>query len=141
MWDGSVTDQVLAGMLEFQVNNTDPKAAMEFSYNSFDGGLTYSLVGLFMYDGPDPGNSYWMYEDIPNLYDGRNLTTIAAFVESVETQGQINVRGTFNTVATTTHSKGYLDAIKAEIEVRTETVAVLSLPSAPPLDSLQKHDG
>lgn len=81
--------------------------------------LALTPVMLFFYDGPDPGDSFAMFDGIIPVSSGTLKQPFSSFVAAQATQLLQTSRGTSHTVSVSAITVPLLDAIKTEVQVRS----------------------
>ena len=113
------TEAILNATTQFYKTNQDPKAQI---ITTLSGSLlgTTALV-IFFYDGPTSPPSFNTFDSILPLTLIPNLRTqtFSSFVSSIPSKLVVNPRGTFDTVSTSSLTPGFVQAVKAEADVRT----------------------
>jgi hypothetical protein len=101
----------------FTRTNTDPKAQLIVTLEGLPAaGLTPVL--LFFYDGPDPGDSFAMFDSIIPVSSTTLSQPFSSFVAAQATQLVQTSRGTSHTVSVSALTVPFLEAVKTEVEVR-----------------------
>lgn len=72
---------------------------------------------LFFYDGPDPGDSFAMFDGIIPATSGTLRQPFSSFVAAQATQLLQSSRGTSHTVSVSAITAELLEAVKKEVEV------------------------
>lgn len=80
--------------------------------------LSLKPVVLMFYDGPDPGDSFAMFDGIIAVTSGTFKQPFTDFVAAQATQLLQNNRGTSHTVSVSAVTLPLLDAVKTEVKVR-----------------------
>lgn len=113
----SETAAVLNATQAFYDNNRGAKAQIITTVN---GALTgSSTLVLFFYDGPDRPASFDAFHSIPYLVNDVKTQSFSDFVSNIPSElAQVaNVRGTFDTISTTSLTAGFITAVKNETDV------------------------
>lgn len=88
--------------------------------------LSLTPVVLMFYDGPDPGDSFAMFDGIIPVSSGTLEQPFTTFVAAQATQLIQNNRGTSHTVSVSAVTLPLLEAVKGEVQV-TSSFTPLSL--------------
>jgi len=99
-------------------NPTNHKVAV---ITTLEGSVTgTSALLLFFHDGPERPALYDLFEDIPVLVKGVKKRSFAQLINSIPApvSEYRNPRGAFHTISTSSLTQGFLDAVKAEADVR-----------------------
>lgn len=97
---------------------TDPKAQVILTLEGLPGvGLTPAV--LMFYDGPDPGDSFAMFDGIIPVSSGTLKQPFSKFVAAQATQLLQNSRGTSHTVSVSAVTLPLLEAVNTEVQVRS----------------------
>lgn len=96
---------------------TDPKAQVILTLEGLPA-LSLTPVVLMFYDGPDPGDSFAMFDGIIPVTSGTFEQAFSSFVAAQATQLIQNNRGTSHTVSVSAITLPLLDAVKTEVQVR-----------------------
>ncbi|ROW05742.1 hypothetical protein VMCG_05184 [Cytospora schulzeri] len=109
------TDALLNATAIFSETNTDPKAQLIMTLEGVPA-LAIIPVVIFFYDGPDPGNSFSMFDDILADVNGALVQSFSSFVAGQATELLSFIRGTAHTLSVSAMTAPLLDAIKTEVE-------------------------
>lgn len=82
---------------------------------------------LFFYDGPDPGDSFAMFDGIIPVSSGTLNQPFSSFVAAQATQLVQTSRGTSHTVSVSALTVPFLEAVKSEVEVGSFFLCLLPL--------------
>lgn len=110
-------DALLNATAIFSEINTDPKAQIIMTIEGLPA-LEIIPVVIFFYDGPDPGDSFAMFDDILPTINGALVQSFSSFVGGQATNLLSFIRGTAHTLSVSAMTPAILDAIKTEVEVR-----------------------
>lgn len=102
---------------------TDPKAQVILTLEGLPV-LSLTPVVLMFYDGPDPGDSFAMFDGIIPVTSGTLQQPFSSFVAAQATQLLQNKRGTSHTVSVSAITLPLLEAVKTEVQVRRGLSAV-----------------
>ena len=130
VYTGDKADALLNATEVFSRTVTDPKAQVILTLEGLPV-LALTPVVLMFYDGPDPGDSFAMFDGIIPVSSGTFKQPFASFVAAQATQLLQNNRGTSHTVSVSAVTLPVLDAIKTEVKVRLSPCAA-SAPSSDP---------
>lgn len=113
----------------FFYQNKDPKASIITTLGGSALG-PYALV-LFFYDGPEKPPSFDLFDGLPTDPTRATLLTVSAdnvgqknfvgFINSIPSYLAKNVRGAFATLSTSALPSRFLEAIKEQAEVWTDS--------------------
>lgn len=98
----------------------DPKAQIITTMNILPA-VGLSLDVIFLYDGPDPGNTFQMFDSIDSTLSLLSRKTFSDLVGTLDSTYTPGLRGSFNTLPTTNLTQGYLDAILDQARVRSDS--------------------
>lgn len=101
----------------FSRTNTDPKAQIILTIEGLPGSGVTPVV-LFYYDGPDPGDSFAMFDDIPSTLPSTIVQSFSSFVAGQAYDLLSFIRGTSHTLSVSEITPAVLEAVKTEMEVR-----------------------
>lgn len=120
VYTGDKTDALLNATEVFTRTVTDPKAQVIMTLEGLaTGAVGLTPVALLFYDGPDPGDSFSMFNGIIPVSSGTLKQPFSNFVTAQATQLIQNNRGTSHTVSVSAVTLPLLDAIKTEVQVRS----------------------
>ena len=109
-------DAVLNATEVFCQTSTDPKAQILLTIEALPGsGIT--PVVLFFYDGPNPGDSFSMFDGIPAALNTIEVQSFSTFVAAQASELLVSIRGVADTLSVSQFTPAVLDAVKSEIEV------------------------
>ncbi|KAH8774423.1 hypothetical protein F5883DRAFT_412574 [Diaporthe sp. PMI_573] len=118
IYTGDKTDALIIATEVFTRTNTDPKAQLIVTLEGLPAaGLTPVL--LFFYDGPDPGDSFAMFDGIIPVSSTTLSQPFSSFVAAQATQLVQTSRGTSHTVSVSALTVPFLEAVKSEVESLT----------------------
>lgn len=146
MYTGDKADALLNATEVFANTVTDPKAQVILTLEGLPV-LTLTPVVLMFYDGPDPGDSFAMFDGIIPVTSGTFQQPFTSFVAAQATQLIQNSRGTSHTVSVSAITLPLLEAVKTEVQVRDFVLAVSGCvadrfaESHSPDDLTQWHSG
>lgn len=129
VYTGDKADALLKATEVFSSTVTDPKAQVILTLEGLPGlGLTPAV--LMFYDGPDPGDSFAMFDGIIPVSSGTLTQPFSKFVAAQATQLLQNSRGTSHTVSVSAVTLPLLEAVNTEVQVRSLLTITLdhSLP-------------
>ncbi|KAL1869379.1 hypothetical protein Daus18300_005591 [Diaporthe australafricana] len=109
------TDALLNATAVFANTIKDPKAQIIMTLEALPT-LGLTPVVLTFYDGPDPGDSFAMFDGIIPASNAAIKQSFTKFVAAQATDLIQNVRGTSHTVSVSTITATLLAAIKTEVE-------------------------
>lgn len=112
-------DALLNATAIFSEINTDPKAQIIMTLEGLPA-LEIIPVVIFFYDGPDPGDSFAMFDDILATVNGALVQSFSSFVGGQATNLLSFIRGTAHTLSVSAMTPAILDAIKTEVESLAE---------------------
>ncbi|KAK2613172.1 hypothetical protein N8I77_000099 [Diaporthe amygdali] len=118
-------DALLNATEVFARTVTDPKAQIILTLEGLPA-LGLTPVVLIFYDGPDPGNSFTMFDGIIPVTDGAYKQSFTSFVTAQATELIKNNRGTSHTVSVSTITETLLAAIKTQVQSLTAQMALHS---------------
>lgn len=75
-------------------------------------------VVIFFYDGPDPGDSFAMFDGILPGVNDVLVQSFSSFVAGQATELLSFIRGTAHTLSVSAMTPAIMDAVKSEVEVR-----------------------
>lgn len=112
-------DALLNATKVFANTVKDPKAQIIMTLEGLPT-LGLTPVVLIFYDGPDPGDSFAMFDGIIPASNAAYKQPFTSFVAAQATDLLQNNRGTSHTVSVSTITATLLAAIKTEVEVWNE---------------------
>lgn len=118
IYTGDKADALINATEVFTRTVTDPKAQVIMTLEGL-ASLALTPVMLFFYDGPDPGDSFSMFDGIIPVSSGTLKQPFSSFVAAQATQLLQTSRGTSHTVSVSAITVPLLDAVKTEVEVRS----------------------
>lgn len=125
IYTGDKADALLNATEVFSRTVTDPKAQVILTLEGLPV-LSLTPVVLMFYDGPDPGDSFAMFDGIIPVSSGTLEQPFTTFVAAQATQLIQNNRGTSHTVSVSAVTLPLLEAVKAEVQSLTAQMALHS---------------
>lgn len=104
----------------FFEESKDPKAQIITTLDG--GGLGVSSLALFFYDGPEKPEIFDMFDGLLTTLDNTGKKSYKKLVNSFPAEIVLNSRGTFGSFSTTSLTRRFIEAVKQEVEVRTNYV-------------------
>lgn len=105
----------------------DPKAQLITTFNGVGLDIGTEALVLFFYDGPDPGDSFAMFDDIDSTIDLVTTQTFADFVGTINSKIQTSPRGAFDVLPTTKLTPTFISAVLNQTEVSRFLVNLASV--------------
>ncbi|KAL2274187.1 hypothetical protein FJTKL_03591 [Diaporthe vaccinii] len=125
IYTGDKADALLNATEVFSRTVTDPKAQVILTLEGLPV-LSLTPVVLMFYDGPDPGDSFAMFDGIIPVSSGTLKQPFTTFVAAQATQLIQNNRGTSHTVSVSAVTLPLLEAVKGEVQSLTAQIPLHS---------------
>ncbi|POS76643.1 hypothetical protein DHEL01_v204955 [Diaporthe helianthi] len=118
LYTADKTDALINATEIFTRTVSHPKAQLIMTLEGLPA-LGLAPYMLFFYDGPDPGDSFAMFDDIISISSGTLKQPFSSFVAAQATQLLQTSRGTSHTVSVSAITVELLQAVKSEVESLT----------------------
>lgn len=103
---------LLTATLEFQTQNTDPKAQL---LTTLYGGVDAGIIMLFFYDGPERPAAFDPFINVTGAIASTvKVQSYANFISAVPSELMGGQRGAYHTLMTTSFTQNFLDAVYNE---------------------------